>query len=84
MATDKAKEKKAKKSPREAWLAIAPKRISRALKATAAVTKLARPKSYSWTPTELEKMIAALGAEFERLERSFRNPGTQAAEGFKF
>lgn len=76
--------KREKKDPRKAWQEIAPRRIGRVLQTVNALSKLARPTAYTWTPTELTEMIAALGDAFERCERCFRNPGTVKVEGFKF
>jgi hypothetical protein len=69
------KEAKDVKTPRERWLSVAPKRMTRCLKAVENLRKLSNPKAYQWTDKELEKLIGDLGAAFETLENSFRQPG---------
>lgn len=56
---------------REKFVVLANKRLVRAVRSIHGVAKLARPSSYEYTPTDVEKIVGVLEEAVKHLQARF-------------
>lgn len=68
----------------EKFLRLAPKRMTKALKALDNVAALGNRKAYTYTEDQYAKMKDALQKQLEKLDRAYMGSAAASGEGFKF
>lgn len=66
------------------FLRLAPKRMTKALKALQGVAALGNRRAYTYTADQYAKMKAALTSELDKLDKAYTGTSTSNGEGFKF